>query len=122
MRNVATSLTVAGLLGLTGCVVQPPPRPSFAAMPGPGKTYEQFLADDARCQQTEAQATGPTTPGQAATQSGVGSAVAGTALGAAAGALIGSAAGAVGAGAAIGAGAGLLAGSAIGADAAQRRR
>lgn len=46
----------------------------------------------------------------------MGSAVAGTALGAGAGALIGSVGGAVGAGAAIGAGTGLLVGSAVGAN------
>jgi outer membrane lipoprotein SlyB len=119
MRVVATSLAVAGTLGLAACAVQPPVGPSFAAMPGNGKTYEQFQADNGRCQQTAMQATGPVSPGQAANQSAVGSAVVGTALGAGAGALIGSAAGAVGAGAAIGAGAGLLAGSAIGANNAQ---
>jgi hypothetical protein len=119
MRFVAASLVVAGAIGLSACAVQPPEGPQVAAMPGPGKSYEQFQADNARCQQAGSQAAGPLTPGQAATQSGVGSAVLGTALGAGAGALIGSAAGAVGAGAAIGAGAGLLAGSAIGASNAQ---
>ena len=63
---------------------------------------------------------GPLTPAQAATESGVGSAAAGTALGAGAGALLGAAAGAAGAGAALGAGVGLLAGTAAGASAAQQ--
>ncbi len=119
MRRVATSVALVGVLGLGACAVAPPAGPSFAAMPGNGKTYDQFTVDDARCRQAGAQANGNVTPGQAAAQSGVGSAVVGTALGAAAGALIGSAAGAVGGGAAIGAGAGLLAGSAIGAGNAQ---
>jgi hypothetical protein len=119
MRIAATSLAVAGSLGLAACAVEPPAGPSIAAMPGAGKTYEQFQADNARCQQAGAQAAGPMTPGQAANQSAVGSAAVGTALGAATGALIGSTAGAVGAGAAIGAGAGLLAGSAVGANNAQ---
>jgi hypothetical protein len=119
MRFVATSLVVGGAIGLTACAVQPPAGPQVAAMPGPGKSYDQFQADNARCQQAGAQAAGPLTPGEAANQSAVGSAVLGTALGAGAGALIGSAAGAVGAGAAIGAGVGLLAGSAAGAGNAQ---
>lgn len=119
MRLVATSLAVAGSLGLAACVVQPPAGPSFAAMPGNGKTYEQFQADNARCQQVAMAANGQMTPAQGGAQSAVGSAVVGTALGAGAGALIGSTVGAVGAGAAIGAGAGLLAGSAVGANTAQ---
>ncbi len=118
MRRVGTSVALAGVLGLGACAVQAPTGPSFAAMPGNGKTFEQFQADDGRCRQVAMQANGNVNPAQAANQSAVGSAVAGTALGAAAGALIGSTAGAVGAGAAIGAGAGLLAGSAIGANAA----
>jgi hypothetical protein len=113
------SLAAVGTLALSACVVQPPPGPSFAAMPGDGKSYDQFRQDDARCQAAGRQAAGPVSPGQAATQSAVGSAVIGTALGAAAGAAIGSAAGAVGAGAAIGGGVGLLAGSAAGANNAQ---
>jgi uncharacterized protein YcfJ len=111
-------LAVAGSLGLAACAVQPPEGPSFAAMPGAGKTYEQFQDDSARCHQTAMQSV-PYPSAQAQNQNAVGSAVVGTALGAAAGALIGSAGGAVGAGAAIGAGAGLLAGSAVGAGNAQ---
>lgn len=120
MRIVVVASTIAASLGLAACVVQPPSGPSVAAMPGPGKTFEQFQTDNARCQQIAANAAGPLTPEQAATRSGVGTAAAGTALGAAAGALVGSAAGSAGAGAAIGAGTGLLAGSAVGAGAAQQ--
>jgi hypothetical protein len=120
MRIVSTALTVVASLGLAACVAQPPEGPQVVAMPGPGRTLEQFQADNVRCQQAGANAAGPLTPAQAATQSGVGSAAAGTALGAATGALIGSTAGAAGAGAAIGAGAGLLAGAAVGAGAAQQ--
>lgn len=119
MRRVGTGLAMLGLLGLGACAVQPPQGPSFAAMPGSGKTYDQFQIDDLRCRQTAMNANGGVTSAQAANQAGVGSAIAGTALGAGAGALLGSTAGAVGAGAAIGAGAGLLAGSAIGAGNAQ---
>jgi hypothetical protein len=119
MRIVATMLAVAGTVGLAACAAEPPAGPSVAAMPGPGKSYAQFQADDFRCRQAGSQAAGPLTPGQAANQSAVGSAVTGTALGAAAGALFGAAAGNAGVGAAIGAGTGLLAGSAIGANNAQ---
>jgi len=119
MRFIATSLALAGSLSMAACAVEAPTGPSFAAMPGNGKSFEQFQADNIRCQQFATQASGPVSPGQAANQSAVGSAVVGTALGAAAGALIGSAAGAVGAGAAIGAGAGLLVGSSVGAGNAQ---
>lgn len=119
MRGVGSTLAVAGLLGLGACAVQAPQGPSFAAMPGNGKTYEQFQADDGRCRQTAFQANGGVTSAEAASQSAAGSAVVGTALGAAAGALIGSASGHVGAGAAIGAGTGLIAGSAVGANSAQ---
>jgi hypothetical protein len=119
MRIVATSVAVAGALGLAGCAVAPPPGPSFTAMPGNGKTYEAFQADNARCMQIAQQTAGPMSPGQAATQSAVGSAAVGTVLGAAGGALLGAAAGNAGAGAAIGAGAGLLTGSAVGAGNAQ---
>jgi uncharacterized protein YcfJ len=118
MRYVATSLAVAGTLGLAACAVEPPQGPSFAAMPGNGKTYEEFQQDNYRCQQTAMQSV-PYSPAQAANQSAVGSAVIGTALGAAAGAALGSVGGAVGAGAAVGGAAGLLAGSAIGANNAQ---
>ena len=118
MRLVASSLAAVSALGLAACAVQPPAGPSFAAMPGPGKTFDQFQADNARCQ-VAAQRSIPTSPAQAANQSAVGSAVLGTAIGAAAGAALGAAGGAAGVGAAIGAGTGLLAGSAIGAGNAQ---
>jgi hypothetical protein len=119
MERILGSSAFAGILTLYGCVVPPPVGPSFAAMPGPGKSYEQFQGDNAHCQQTAALAIGPTTPGQAATQSGVASAITGAAIGAAAGALLGAPGAAAGTGAAIGAGTGLLAGSALGIGAAQ---
>jgi hypothetical protein len=119
MRRVAASLALAATVGLTACAVAPPSGPSFAAMPGPGKTYQQFQADDFHCRQVASAANGNVSPGQAATQSGLASAAVGTGIGAAAGALLGAAAGSAGAGAAIGAGAGLLGGSLIGAGSAQ---
>ena len=112
------SLTLASLVafGFTsgGCAYNGPAAPSFAAMPGPHKSYESFQGDDQYCQTSAQQAIGYQSPGQAANDAAVGSAVVGTALGALAGAALGSAAGHVGTGAAVGAGTGLVAGSAVG--------
>jgi outer membrane lipoprotein SlyB len=84
-------------------------------MPGRGKSYEAFQTDDQYCQSSAQQAIGYQSPGEAANQAAIGSAAAGTALGALAGAAIGSVAGHVGTGAALGASTGLVAGSAVGA-------
>jgi len=84
------------------------------ALPGSGKTFDQFRADDASCRQFAFEQVGGVSANQAATASAVGSAAIGTALGAAAGAAFNG-----GAGAAVGAGVGLLVGSAFGAGAAQ---
>ena len=97
-----------------GCAYNGPAAPSFAAMPGPHKSYESFQGDDQYCQTSAQQAIGNQSPGQAANDAAVGTAVVGTALGALAGAALGSAAGHVGTGAAVGAGTGLVAGSTVG--------
>jgi hypothetical protein len=110
-----------GLLALVpflGACATVPTGPSVMVLPGTGKSFEQFQADDATCRQWAYQQTG-TTPGEAATGSGVASAAIGTLLGAAAGAAIGAAAGNPAIGAAAGAGGGLLLGSAAGANSAQ---
>jgi hypothetical protein len=86
------------------------------ALPGQGKSFDQFQRDDVGCRQYADQQTGYGGPAAAANQAGVGNALLTTGLGAAAGALIGAAAGNAGAGAAIGAGSGLLFGSAMGAN------
>ncbi|KAF1029636.1 MAG: hypothetical protein GAK40_00403 [Burkholderia plantarii] len=107
------SLAAAGVCLLSACAVVPP-GPSVMALPGTGKSFDQFRADDANCRQYATGQVGGVTANQAATTSAIGSAAVGTALGAAAGAAIGG-----GQGAAVGAGAGLLAGSVFGANAAQ---
>lgn len=104
-------LATAGLL--SACAVVPQ-GPSVMALPGTGKSFDQFRNDDYNCRQFAFQQVGGVDTNQAATNAGVGSAVLGTALGAAAGAAFGG-----GQGAAIGAGAGLLAGSAVGMGNAQ---
>jgi len=105
----------AFFLACGGCASTGPAVPSFAAMPGKGKSYESFQRDDQYCQASAQHAIGYQSPGEAANQAGVGTAAAGTALGALAGAAIGSVTGNVGTGAALGAGTGLVAGSAVGA-------
>jgi hypothetical protein len=102
------SALVIGAVALTGCATAPQ-GPSIRVLPAPGKPFEVFASDDSYCRGYAQQTSGNAT--DAANASGVGTAVAGTAIGAAAGALLG---GRNGAGA--GAGFGLLAGSAIGAD------
>lgn len=87
-----------------------PSGPSMLVLPGSTKSFEAFRADDGVCRQFANEQIGGTTPSQAATTSGVGGAVVGTAVGAAAGAAI-----AGSSGAAVGAGVGLLTGTAVGA-------
>ena len=102
-------------LACAGCAFPGPAVPSFAALPGKGKSYDAFRRDDQYCQASAQQAIGYQSPGAAANQAALGTAAVGTALGALAGAAIGSAAGHVGQGAALGAGTGLVAGSVVGA-------
>ena len=112
----ALLLTVALAVVASGCATIPT-GPSVMVLPGSGKPFEQFQADDGLCRQWALQQCG-IPPGDAATQSGVTSAVVGTVVGAALGAAIGAAAGNPALGAGVGAGAGLLGGSAIGANTA----
>ena len=96
-----------------GCATVPT-GPSVMALPGTGKSFEQFRVDDATCRQFAYEQAGGVTAQQAGQNAAVSSAIIGTALGAAAGAAIGSASGHMGSGAAIGAGTGLIVGSAAG--------
>ena len=106
---------LAALLLLSACVSMPT-GPGVMVLPGSGMSFEQFRADDADCRQFASSQVGGTTPDGAAENSGVKSAVIGTAIGAAAGALIGG----HGNPAAVGAGIGLLGGSTMGAGAANQ--
>jgi hypothetical protein len=107
-------LSMAFGLLVAGCVTVPT-GPSVMVLPGEGKHFDQFSADDAVCRQWALQQTGTTTA-QASSDAGVSSAAIGTAIGAATGAAVGAAYGDPGTGAAVGAGVGLLGGSAVGAD------
>ncbi len=113
---VASAIALLALnFGLSGCASNGPAMPQVAVMPGKGKSYEAFQRDDAYCQGSGQAAIGGQSPGAAANSAALGTAVLGTGLGAASGALIGAAAGnRPGTGAAIGGGAGMLLGTAVG--------
>ena len=110
-------LPYVAVVGLAGCATIPT-GPSVMVLPGQGKPFEQFQADDAVCRQW-ASAQAGTTPGQASTESALSSAAIGTVLGAGLGAAIGAASGNPGVGAAIGAGSGAFGGTFVGMGASQ---
>ncbi len=85
----------------------------MTVLPGTGKSFDQFRADDYECRQFASSQIGGGTAEQASADSGVKSAAVGTAVGAIAGGLIGGRQGA-----AVGAGTGLIVGSSAGAGAA----
>lgn len=101
------------LLAVAACATIPT-GPSVMVLPGTGKSFDQFRADDADCRQYALGQIGGLTANQTAVESGMASAAVGTVVGALAGAAVG---GHQGAG--VGAGVGLLAGSAAGAGAGQ---
>jgi hypothetical protein len=113
MKTTSKILAAAGALLLLGGCVSLPSGPSVMVLPGTGRSFDQFRADDMDCRQYAGYQVGGTTTDQAAENSAVKSAAVGTLIGAAAGAIAGGH-GNVGAGAATG----LLFGSAIGAGAA----
>ena len=104
-------MAVALLLG--ACATYPT-GPSAMALPGTGKNFDQFRADDSDCRQFAISSTGAS-PENVAADSVVKSAAIGTAIGAVAGAALGGNS----SGAAAGAGTGLLVGSLAGAGAGQ---
>ncbi len=104
---------LAALLLLGACTTIPT-GPSVMALPGTGKSFDQFRVDDADCRQYALSQIGGASANDAAVAKGVTSAAIGAGIGALAGAAMG---GHESAGA--GAGMGLLAGSAIGASSGQ---
>ena len=100
-----------GLLLLGGCVTVPS-GPSVMVLPGTGKSFDQFRADELDCRHYASYQTNMT-PEEASANSGVSSAALGTLIGAAAGAAING-----GTGAAVGAGVGLAGGTLAGTGAA----
>ena len=112
MKNMKTTLkpiaAAAAVLALAACVSMPV-GPSQLALPGTGKTFDQFRLDDSDCRQYASSQSGGATGDQVAMDSGVKSAVLGTVIGAAAGAAMNG-----GRGAGVGAGVGLLGGTLAG--------
>lgn len=109
--RLGLAAVVAGALAACATV---PNGPSVLVLPGTGKTFDQFRADDLSCRDFAMVQIGGQSAQAASEQSGVRSAAIGTAVGALAGVAIG---GSRGAG--VGAGTGLIVGSAAGADAGQ---
>ena len=91
-----------------------PTGPSVMALPGTGRSFDQFRASDAECRQFALGQSGGTTANQTSIDSGMKSAAVGAAVGALAGAAMG---GRDSAG--VGAGTGLLVGSLAGASAGE---
>lgn len=113
-------LALLPALALSTCTVAPPTGPTVVALPGPGKSFQQFQVDDQNCRNyAQSRNASSGAEAQNASNNAAGTAVIGTLIGAAAGAALGSLGGNVGAGAGIGAGAGLLGGSAVAGGQAQ---
>ncbi len=112
MKNVKY-ISYSLLLLLAGCASMPN-GPSQMAMPGTGKDFDQFRADDSACRYYAHDQIGGKTANDAANESFVESAAVGTAIGA----LIGAAAGGRN-GAGVGAATGLAFGSVAGVSASE---
>jgi hypothetical protein len=119
MLRFHSTVAIASILALSACVVAPPSGPRVMALPGQGKDFQTFQAEDMQCRNYASNASGGAAGAQQATNNGVGTAVAGTLVGAGLGAALGSLSGNVGAGAAVGGTMGALVGGSAGANAAQ---
>lgn len=106
--------TALGLALLLGACVSIPKGPSAMALPGTGKSPDQFKYDDEECRKFADSQIGGATPSDVANSTAAKSAVVGTAIGAGVGAAFGGYSGA-----AVGAGFGLLTGAAVGAGAGE---
>jgi hypothetical protein len=113
MRTYLKAISTLVSASILASCVSVPNGPSNMALPGTGKNFNQFRADDASCRQFALDQTGGTTANQASTNSFVESAVVGTVIGALIGATVGRGR-ATGAGAATG----LFVGSMVGASSA----
>ncbi len=120
VRPACYVLPILAGVSLVACV-RIPTGPNVMALPGTGKSFEQFIADDALCREWAARRIGVAAE-QAPAEAAAKTAALGTAVGAASGAAIGAATGSAGTGAAVGAGAGLLGGTVVGADYAESVR
>ncbi len=113
-RRIGLTLAVlAGGVG-AGCAMLPT-GPSMMALPGSGRTFEAFRADDAACRHWAQEQIGGAAAQRAVADSTAATAITGAAVGAAVGA---AAAGSRGAG--VGAATGLAVGTVVGSGAAER--
>jgi hypothetical protein len=112
MQRVHIAVLAAAAVLAAGCTTIPT-GPSLMALPGTGKDFGHFRADDAECRGYALESVGGTTPMRAQEEAAVRSAVAGALIGGLAGAAINAGSGAA-VGAGIGGAAGGLAGFAAG--------
>jgi outer membrane lipoprotein SlyB len=99
---------------LAACAAPMPSGPAVMVLPGSGKNFDQFRADDAECRQFASSQIGGETPDQAASDAGGRSAALGAAVGGLAGAALGRNTSSVVAGAALGTAGGAVAGTGAG--------
>ena len=129
MTRKILGLALLPVLALGACTAAPPTGPRVVAMPGQGKSWDQFQQDQAGCEQYAQSQMPPSGQTQAISQqNSLGTAAAGTAIGAGTGAALGSLSGHMGTGLGIGALVGVLGGAAVAgnntqasADSLQRR-
>jgi hypothetical protein len=107
-----------GLAALAGCA-SVPSGPSVMVLPGSGKNFEQFRADDFECREYAFVQSGARSPDQAGSNAGLNTAAVGAVVGAAAGAAIGRSGEAAVAGAGLGTATGALAGTGTAAHSAR---
>lgn len=110
MNFRAAALAAGTAALLAGCATMPS-GPAVPALPGTGKSVDAFQQDQAACQQYAQAVLGNGAAPEAVNDRAAAGAVGTTAIGAASGAIIGSASNQGGQGAAIGAGIGLLIGA-----------
>jgi hypothetical protein len=113
MRSSVLKTSPLLLLLLAAACTTLPSGPSVLALPGSGKSFDQFRADDASCRQYAQFQMNGMSADQAAANSGLRSAAVGTLLGAVAGAAVNG-----GHGAGVGAGVGMAMGGLSGVGAA----
>ena len=106
-------VVIVGAIFLAAGCASLPSGPSVLALPGTGKSFDEFRLDDDLCRRYASAQVGGVGPNQAANDSAVRNAALGTVIGAVAGAAIGG-----NQGAGVGAGTGLLFGSMAGSTAA----
>ena len=114
MKKILLISPLLAVLLLAGACTTIPSGPGVLVLPGTGKSFDEFKANDFECRQYASSQIGGSSPNDAMANDGVKSAAVGAAVGAIAGALIGG-----GRGAGSGAGIGLMGGALAGSGSAQ---